>query len=167
MLGWNPAQHDLVSEVAVEIDQTLGQPTTVAGAGGELFRQRRWTFSADALAAVATWFDKLAEFLKTQDVVAQSSTFFAFARGATARRKKRPPGRSGPRGAKDSELLRERLDGSCAPSALSAMSIERSEASARIHAGGLRFVVRRSASTPHAGPPRGNRVRLSFLDRAC
>ena len=82
MIGWNSEQHGLVSEVASEVDRNLGQPTTVnelPRAGGQVFRQRRWPFPADKLAAVAKWFDRLAESLKTDQVVAHSSTFWIFA----------------------------------------------------------------------------------------
>lgn len=82
MIGWNSSQHDLVSEIANQIDQMLGEPSTSSefpSADGQLFRQRRWPFSAEKLPAVATWFDKLAKPMKTTEVVAQSSTFWTFA----------------------------------------------------------------------------------------
>jgi len=53
MIGWNDSQNALLSEVTGEIDQTLGQPTTMnerSGASGQVFRQRRWPFSANNLA---------------------------------------------------------------------------------------------------------------------
>ncbi|MDB5345626.1 MAG: hypothetical protein JWP89_4003 [Schlesneria sp.] len=82
MVGWNSTLHPLLSELAVEIDQVLGQPTAInelPSADGELFRQHRWQFSLDYLPAVATWFDRLAKPMKTQDVVAQSITYVMFA----------------------------------------------------------------------------------------
>jgi hypothetical protein len=82
MVGWNTTLHPVVSKLADEIDQTLGQPTVVnelPSADGQLFRQRHWSFAAEHLPAVATWFDRLAQPMKTQDVVAQSSTYWAFA----------------------------------------------------------------------------------------
>lgn len=83
MIGWNEGpQARVTEEVVRDVDQTLGQPTTVndmPGGDGRLFHQRRWPFSAEHLPVVATWFDKMAEALKTQDVVAQSSTFWMFA----------------------------------------------------------------------------------------
>ena len=82
MIGWNDGPHARVTEDVVgEVEQTLGQPITVnemPSVGGRLFRQRRWPFSAEHLPVVATWFDKLADVLKTRDVVAQSSTFWIF-----------------------------------------------------------------------------------------
>ena len=82
MIGWSSSQHDLVSPIAIEIDRTLGVPTTsneLPSADSQVFRQRRWPFSAEALPTVAKWFDKLAESMKTSQVVAQSSTIWSFA----------------------------------------------------------------------------------------
>ena len=82
IVGWNPVAHALVSEVAAEIDRTLGQPTTASenpGEDGHVFRQRRWQFQADNLPVIANWFERLADGLKTEDVVAESSTFWTFA----------------------------------------------------------------------------------------
>lgn len=82
IVAWNATHDSFVSGVQAETDQKLGQPPTVVErpvAGAEAFRRRRWPFSADNLPAVATCFDKLAEYLKTRDVVAQSSTFWTFA----------------------------------------------------------------------------------------
>lgn len=83
MIGWNDGPHAVVAEeVADDVDHTLGRPTTVneiPDGDGRLFHQRRWPFSAEHLLFVATRFDKMAEALKTQDVVAQSSTFWMFA----------------------------------------------------------------------------------------
>jgi hypothetical protein len=82
MIGWNDAQHSFLSEVASEIGRALGNPSTANEApsvGGQIFRQRRWPFSADKLQAVAGWFDNLREAIKTRDVVAQSSIIWIFA----------------------------------------------------------------------------------------
>lgn len=82
IVGWNSGIHSLVSEVAAEIDQTLGQPTRVnelPREDGGIFRQFWWPFHADKLPVVANWFDRLAECPKAQDVVAQASTFWTFA----------------------------------------------------------------------------------------
>src|SRR3954447_1850584 len=82
MLGWNDAEHDAVSEIAADINRTLGEAKVaneLAAAGGQVFRQRRWPFSPELLPAVATWFDRLADLQETQAVVAQSSTLWNFA----------------------------------------------------------------------------------------
>ena len=83
MLGWTDTEHAPAVEAVVhEIDRMLGEPTTVnelPSANGRLFRQCRWPFSAEQLPVVASWFDKLADVLKTQDVVCQSSTNWIFA----------------------------------------------------------------------------------------
>lgn len=82
MVGWNLIVHSSLSKLAVEIDEVLGPPTSineVPSAGGERFRQHRWAFAVDNLPSVATWFDRLAKPLKTQDVVAQSITYLMFA----------------------------------------------------------------------------------------
>ena len=83
MIGWNDGPHGHVVEAVVnEIDQAIGLPTVANEmpiADGRLFRQRRWLFPPERLSAVAAWFDKLAGLLKTQDVVAHSSTFWTFA----------------------------------------------------------------------------------------
>ena len=82
-MGWNDGPHVRMTEDVVgEIDQTLGEPATAnerRDVDGRHFRQRRWTFSAGQLSAVAAWFDQLSDALKTQEVVAQSSTFWGFA----------------------------------------------------------------------------------------
>jgi hypothetical protein len=83
MIGWSEGPGaGLVEEVIVEVDRTLGQPTTVndmPSAQGTRFRQRRWPFPAERLPVVATWFDRLSDVLKTQGVVAHSSTNWIFA----------------------------------------------------------------------------------------
>jgi hypothetical protein len=83
MIGWNEGPNERATQdVVADVDRTLGQPTTVnemPSADGRRFRQRRWPFTADRLSVVATWFDKLADVLKTQEVVAQSSTNCIFA----------------------------------------------------------------------------------------
>jgi hypothetical protein len=72
----------VTEEVVREVDQTLGEPTTInemPSGDGRRFRQGRWPFEAERLPVVATWFDALADARKTQDVVAYSSTFWFFA----------------------------------------------------------------------------------------
>jgi hypothetical protein len=72
----------MVSEVATEIDQTLGEPVAVndrPDLAGQVICHRRWPFSAEKLTAVAMWFDRLVESLKTQGVTAYSSTSWVFA----------------------------------------------------------------------------------------
>lgn len=69
-------------EVADDAERTLGKPTRAVelpAGEGKLHRERRWSFSVERLPVVATWFDKLADQIKTEQVVAQSSTFWAFA----------------------------------------------------------------------------------------
>jgi hypothetical protein len=83
MVGWNDGPHARVAEGVVHAaDQTLGRPTAVnelPSGDGKLFRQRRWPFAAERLPVVATWFDTLADAIKSQDVVAHSSTMWIFA----------------------------------------------------------------------------------------
>ncbi len=81
MLGGNAAENFGLSEMAAEIDRTLGQ----AGVATELpaplavqLGHRRWTFSTDMLPDVAAWFDKYADLLKMKEVFAQASTFWGF-----------------------------------------------------------------------------------------
>jgi hypothetical protein len=83
MIGWNEGpKARVIEEVVADVDRALGQPTTVnemPSGDGRRFRQRRWPFTPERLPVVATWFDKLADALKTQDVVAHSSTNWIFA----------------------------------------------------------------------------------------
>ncbi len=83
MIGWNEGRNaGVTEEVVVDVDRTLGQPTAVnemPSGDGRRFRQRRWPFTPERLPMVATWFDKLADALMTQDAVAHSSTNWIFA----------------------------------------------------------------------------------------
>jgi hypothetical protein len=83
MIGWINGPHaDVAEDVVREVDRTLGEPTAVnemPSGDGKRFRQRRWPFTSERLPVVAAWFDKLADVLKTKDVVAHSSTNLIFA----------------------------------------------------------------------------------------
>ena len=83
MIGWKEGPHAaLTEEVVGEINLALGPPRTsnvMPSAYGELLGERCWQFAPEQLAAVAAWFDRLADGLKTQEVVAYSSTLWLFA----------------------------------------------------------------------------------------
>jgi hypothetical protein len=81
-VGWNSGRDELLSGIVAEVEQTLGQARAVVerpSPDGQVFRLRRWPFAAEKLTAVASWFDRLAEAMKTPDVLAHSSTNWAFA----------------------------------------------------------------------------------------
>ena len=81
MLGWMPATCPAASELAIEINQTLGPPREMRdhpSSGGKIFRQHRWSFTADKLPTIAGWIDRLAEPLAAGDAVVHCSTNWIF-----------------------------------------------------------------------------------------